>query len=144
MFRYYNLYILYTIFIYLKYILFQLPNLSLFSAPKNTVQQVKLRTIGLKVQIIFWTAPSYLPSVGKMFRGFDDDPFFKDFNESVRGRHGNMLGGDMLGGDMLGGDMLGGDMLGGDMLGGDMVRDMMNNMVQGFGNMVLRFLSVFN
>jgi len=50
-----------------------------------------------------------------MFRGFDDDPFFRDFNEGMRQRHGDMFG------DRLG--------------GGDMLRDMdnmMNNMMRGF------------
>jgi len=52
-----------------------------------------------------------------MFRGFDDDPFFREFNDGMRRTHGDTFG------DMMGGR-------------GDMFRDMdnmMNSMMRGFG-----------
>lgn len=57
----------------------------------------------------------------KMFRGFDDDPFFRDFGQNMRQNHGDMFGGRM----------------GSDMLGGSLFRDMdnmMNNMMRGFNS----------
>lgn len=52
-----------------------------------------------------------------MFRGFDDDPFFRDFNEGVRRHHGGGHPADTMGNR------------------GDIFRDMdnmMNNMMRGF------------
>eukprot|EP00116_Pleurobrachia_bachei_P009452 sb/3469714/ len=44
-----------------------------------------------------------------MFRGFDDDPFFRDFNSSIQSNFGRLGGGDNIFRDM---DRLMGDMMG--------------------------------